>query len=77
MDGIDGKKISEILNQHNVQNPLLKNQRIISSEEKINIIKDNIKNILTTLGLDTSDPSIVDTPKRVAEMYVNEIFSGL
>ena len=29
------------------------------------------------MGLDLSDDSIKGTPKRVAEMYVNEIFSGL
>jgi GTP cyclohydrolase I len=29
------------------------------------------------LGLDLSDDSLVDTPKRVAKMYVNEIFWGL
>ena len=30
-----------------------------------------------TLGLDLSDDSLIETPKRVAKMYVNEIFWGL
>jgi GTP cyclohydrolase I len=29
------------------------------------------------LGLDLTDDSLKDTPKRVAKMYVDEIFSGL
>ena len=29
------------------------------------------------LGLDLTDDSLCDTPRRVAKMYVNEIFSGL
>ena len=36
-----------------------------------------MENILHTLGLNTNDPSISDTPKRVAKMYVNELFAGL
>jgi GTP cyclohydrolase IA len=30
-----------------------------------------------TMGLDLSDDSLRDTPKRVAKMYINEFFSGL
>lgn len=32
---------------------------------------------MKALGLDTKDESIIDTPKRVAKMYVNELFAGL
>ena len=32
---------------------------------------------MNTLGLDLKDDSLIDTPKRVAKMYVNEIFWGL
>jgi GTP cyclohydrolase I len=32
---------------------------------------------MLTLGLDLNDDSLKGTPKRVAKMYVNEIFSGL
>ena len=33
--------------------------------------------MMETLDLDMSDESLKDTPKRVAKMYVNELFSGL
>ena len=29
------------------------------------------------LGLDLNDPNLIDTPKRVAKMYCDELFSGL
>lgn len=33
--------------------------------------------IIQLLGLDLEDPSLKDTPMRVARMYVNELFVGL
>lgn len=49
----------------------------LSSEEKIDIIKDDVRHILETLGLDLTDDSLNGTPNRVAKMFVNEIFGGL
>lgn len=49
----------------------------LTDEEKIDIIKDDVRHILQTLGLDLKDDSLSGTPKRVAKMFVNEIFSGL
>ncbi len=48
-----------------------------SKAEKIQIIQKHFQAILQTLGLDTDNESIKDTPKRVAHMYVEEFFSGL
>lgn len=49
----------------------------LTSSEKIDIIKDDVRHIMETLGLDLSDDSLRGTPKRVAKMFVNEIFGGL
>lgn len=49
----------------------------LSDDEKIQIIEDKFKDIMETLGLDLTDDSLKATPKRVAKMYVKEIFSGL
>ncbi|MFD2543626.1 GTP cyclohydrolase I FolE [Lacinutrix gracilariae] len=49
----------------------------ISNEEKIDIIKADVKHIMETLGLDLNDDSLKGTPNRVAKMFVKEIFSGL
>ena len=49
----------------------------LSTDEKIDIIKDDVQHIMETLGLDLSDDSLKGTPNRVAKMFVNEIFGGL
>ncbi len=49
----------------------------LNDEEKITKIAHHFKEIMDTLGLDLQDDSLKGTPKRVAKMYVKEIFSGL
>jgi GTP cyclohydrolase I len=49
----------------------------IDDELKIELIEKNFKDIMYVLGLDLSDDSLKDTPRRVAKMYVKEFFSGL
>jgi len=49
----------------------------LSSDQKIEIIKDDVQHIMETLGLDLCDDSLKGTPNRVAKMFVNEIFGGL
>ncbi|MCW3120809.1 MAG: folE [Flavipsychrobacter sp.] len=50
---------------------------ILPPNEKIALIEQKFKEIMQILGLDLSDDSLKDTPRRVAKMYVNETFSGL
>jgi GTP cyclohydrolase I len=49
----------------------------ISDNKKKEIIAQHFKGIMQTLGLDLTDDSLKGTPKRVAKMYVEEIFNGL
>lgn len=55
--------------------PMVKNN--LSADEKISRITEKFTEIMEILGMDLSDDSLKDTPRRVAKMYVNEIFSGL
>lgn len=48
-----------------------------AEERKIEKIRYHFARIMETLGLDLEDDSLKETPKRVAKMYVQEIFSGL
>ena len=59
------------------QNPIRKDAFLISDEEKIRLIKKDVENILSTLGIDLTDDSLKGTPNRVAKMFVNELFGGL
>ena len=47
------------------------------ADEKRARIEASFTAILTTLGLDLTDDSLLDTPRRIAKMYVDEIFCGL
>jgi len=49
----------------------------LGDEEKIKIISRHFREIMNTLGLDLTDDSLRGTPKRVAKMFVKEVFSGL
>lgn len=49
----------------------------LNPDEKIAKIQGLFGEIMQTLGLDMTDDSLKDSPKRVAKMYVNEIFGGL
>lgn len=46
-------------------------------KDRIDYIERKFKDIMEALGLDLEDDSLIETPKRVAKMYVNEIFWGL
>ena len=59
------------------ETPMRKDAFKLSDKEKIEIIKDDVRHIMETLGLDLTDDSLNGTPNRVAKMFVNEIFSGL
>jgi GTP cyclohydrolase I len=49
----------------------------LDDETKIGLIEKHFREIMQVLGLDLQDDSLKDTPRRVAKMYVNEIFTGL
>lgn len=70
-----GKQVHEHLVKMGVETPTV--QSNLDRKEKIDIIEGHFKSIMETMGLDLSDDSLIDTPKRVAKMYVNEIFFGL
>jgi GTP cyclohydrolase I len=61
----------------NAQNPIRKDAFAISDDEKIELIKKDVENILSTLGIDLTDDSMKGTPNRVAKMFVKELFGGL
>ena len=70
-----GHQVHEYLKTKGVETPMLETN--LSSTDKLNLIESNFSTIMQTLGLDLSNDSLMDTPKRVAKMYVNEIFNGL
>lgn len=70
-----GLEVHNHLVKCGVETPVAPNS--LSRGEKINIIETKFRDIMQTLGLDLTDDSLVDTPTRVAKMYVQEIFWSL
>lgn len=77
---IDNFSLEEIGDNHlftGLETPMKKDAFSISDEDKKAKIAYHFKEIMNLLGLDLTDDSLKGTPKRVAKMYVDEIFSGL
>lgn len=60
-----------------VDTPLRADAFELSDQEKIERISEKFADIMHILGLDLTDDSLSGTPRRVAKMYVQEIFKGL
>jgi GTP cyclohydrolase I len=58
-----------------LETPLIETD--LDAGEKRQRIEAHFAEIMKVLGLDLSDESLVDTPRRVAKMYASEIFAGL
>lgn len=61
--------------EHGLETPQLANR--LSPEQKQQKLTELFAEVLDVLELDRTDDSLKDTPKRIAKMYVNEVFSGL
>ena len=59
------------------ETPLREDAFDLTDREKIEKIRQNVHEIMHTLGLDMDDDSLKGTPNRVAKMYVQELFGGL
>jgi GTP cyclohydrolase I len=60
-----------------LETPMKTDAFLLNDKEKREQIAGLFEEIMNVLGLDLTDDSLKGTPKRVAKMYVDEIFSGL
>lgn len=67
--------VRDALLKKGLETPMIPNS--LDDDEKRELIEANFREIMETLGLDLSDDSLCDTPRRIAKMFVREIFSGL
>ena len=77
---IDLLDIEEIGDDHvfsSIETPMRADAFAMEDEMKIELIEKHFRHIMEILGLDLTDDSLKGTPKRVAKMYVKEVFSGL
>lgn len=78
---LSAEELEELLGEQHASTsddtPLRNDAFDITDEEKIRIISSHFREIMNTLGLDLNDDSLKGTARRVAKMFVKEIFSGL
>lgn len=67
--------VREALVHQGLETPMVENG--LSSDQKRERITGLMAEVAGTLGLDLTDDSLMETPARIAKMYVDEIFSGL
>lgn len=72
-----GQEVHEHLVSIGIETPMTPLVQSMTPSEKIKVITGKIHDVMDILGLDLTDDSLIDTPARVAKMFVNEIFWGL
>ncbi len=60
-----------------IETPMREDAFELDDESKVDMIEEQFRRIMTVLGLDLTDDSLRNTPRRVAKMFVKEIFKGL
>lgn len=76
-DPVLGEKVRQHMMSIGLETPMIYEQVKQKNEKKIKTIAKHFNAIMEELGLDMTDDSLIDTPNRVAKMYMREIFFGL
>jgi GTP cyclohydrolase I len=77
---LNGFSTSEIGDDHlytGLETPMKPDAFKLNDDQKKQRIAILFEEIMDVMGLDLTDDSLQGTPKRVAKMYIDEIFSGL
>ena len=69
--------VHEALVARGLETPLRPPVQDLDNETRKRLIAGHMTDIMELLNLDLSDDSLMETPHRIAKMYVDEIFSGL
>lgn len=77
VDSVLGFEVAAVLKSQGIETPVVEKNLNEKTETKTHMVKDNMYDLLDVLGMDLQDDSIRDTPKRLAKMYVGELFWGL
>ncbi len=76
-NGLSNEEIGDDHLFTGLETPMKSDAFKLSDEEKKQKIASLFSEIMDVMGLDLTDDSLQGTPKRVAKMYIDEIFSGL
>ncbi|VFP78810.1 GTP cyclohydrolase 1 [Candidatus Erwinia haradaeae] len=73
----EAKLVHDALVELNLEAPLKESHSNIDKHACKTLISNYITKILEVMRLDIQDHSLMETPQRIANMYVDEIFFGL
>ena len=76
-DPVLGHQIRQHLIKMGVETPIVDSALALENKKKIDILEQAFTTIWQTVGMDLDDDSLRETPKRMAKMYINEIYFGL
>lgn len=68
--------VHEALVARGLETPLRPPVQDLDNETRKRLIAGHMTEIMELLNLDLSDDSLMETPHRIAKMYVDEIFPG-
>lgn len=71
----DARLVQQALTKKGIETPM--SPVLLDDEQRKVLIEQKMYEVLELLGLDLRDDSLEETPKRVAKMFIDEIFSGL
>jgi GTP cyclohydrolase I len=71
-----GARINRMLMEKGLETPF-DGEGLKQVDQQCREVTHQFASIMDTLGLDRTDDSLMDTPKRVAKMFCEEIFYGL
>ena len=75
-----GEEVHKYLLEKGVETPMIEKLYIdkvgVVTKQKL-VIADAFRTIMEALSLDLTDDSLMETPRRMAKMYVDELYAGL
>jgi GTP cyclohydrolase I len=76
-DPILGRKVGNFLLEKGIETPIRYSQSNMTGTAQEHAIKHHFTAIMEALNLNLEDDSLAETPKRIAKMFVQEVFYGL
>lgn len=71
----DAINVREALKAKGIETPMISTEQSVHTRRSA--IEMHMREVMKLIGLDLSDDSLEETPRRLAKMFVDEIFSGL
>ena len=76
-DSVLAWEVHDHLRSLGIETPMNSNVTDMMDKQKLSLLEDHFEKIMELLGLDLMNDSMSESPRRLAKMYVNELFWGM